>query len=70
MCIGERLGGDTHRALIASEDGADFFTGRVRLVEVQEGRPDMVAVWLPVPPDFPGRIRVQLVDALEPFPFP
>ena len=30
----------------------------------------MVGVWLPVPPDYPERLKVQLIDAVEPFEFP
>lgn len=63
----ETLGEETFARLSSSPEGRDFFTGRVRMVEVQEGRPEMVAVWLPVPPDFPGRMKVQLVDGVEPF---
>jgi len=49
---------------------ARFFAGEVRLTSVQEGRPEMVGVWIPVPPDYPRRLKVQLIDAIEPFPFP
>ncbi len=64
------LGEEVYRAVVGTAEGADFFTGRVRMVEVQEGRPEMVAVWLPVPPDYPGRLKVQLIDGVEPFPLP
>lgn len=66
----DTLGEETYAALLDSPEGADFFTGRVRIVEVQAGRPDMVAVWLPVPPDYPRRMKVQLVDGVEPFELP
>lgn len=66
----ETLGEQEYRALVDRPEGADFFTGRVRLVQVQAGRPEMVAVWLPVPPDYPGRTKVQLIDTIEPFRLP
>lgn len=51
-------------------DGQRFFAGEVRLVDVQEGRPQMVAVWLRVPSDYPRRFKVQLVDTIEPWQMP
>lgn len=66
----ETLGDGPWNRLRADPEGARFLAGEVRLVEVQEGRPDMVGVWLPVPPDYPRRLKVQLVDALEPWEMP
>ncbi len=66
----ETLGVEAFDGLMRSAEGSAFFAGEVRLVRVQEGRPEMVGVWLPVPPDYPERLKVQLVDAVEPFEFP
>jgi len=66
----ETLGDDAFELLMRSAEGSAFFAGEVRLVEVQEGRPEMVGVWLPIPPDYPERLKVQLIDAVEPFEFP
>jgi hypothetical protein len=66
----ETLSLETVRELHDSAEGARFFAGQVRLVEVQEGRPEMVGVWLPVPPDYPRRLKVQLIDGVEPFAMP
>lgn len=66
----ETLGPDVFEELAGTPAGAAFFAGDTRLVEVQEGRPEMVAVWMPVPPDYPERLKVQLIDAVEPWEFP
>ncbi|NKB87594.1 MAG: hypothetical protein GKS06_05185 [Acidobacteria bacterium] len=66
----ETLGDDVYETLVESNAGAAFFAGDTRLVEVQEGRPKMVGVWMPIPPDYPERLKVQLIDAVEPFEFP
>ncbi len=66
----ETLGSDVFELLMRSVQGSAFFAGEVRLVRVQEGRPEMVGVWLPIPPDYPERLKVQLIDAVEPFEFP
>lgn len=63
----DTLGASTLERLLATPEGGRFFAGEVRLVEVQAARPEMVAVWLPFPPDYPGRLKVQLVDTVEPF---
>jgi hypothetical protein len=47
-----------------SAEGDAFFTGRVRLEPVPPER-EMVAVWLPFPPDFDVRVRPQLIDYIE-----
>ena len=67
---GQTLGAATFEKLLADPRHASFFAGDVRLVEVQEGRPEMVAVWLAVPPDYAERVKVQLVDSVEPYEFP
>lgn len=64
------LGEEAARALRASTEGGRFFAGQARLVQVQEGRPEMVGIWLAVPPDYPRRLKVQLIDAVEPYPLP
>jgi len=64
------LGTDTFDSLMRSKEGSAFFAGEVRLVRLQEERPEMVGVWLPIPPDYPERLKVQLIDAVEPFEFP
>ena len=66
----ETLGTEVFEPLMRSPEGSAFFAGEVRLVQVQEGRPEMVGVWLPIPPDYPERLKVQLIDAIEPFEFP
>lgn len=66
----ETLGVDAFESLMRSAEGSAFFAGDVRLVRLQEGRPEMVGVWLPIPPDYPERLKVQLIDAVEPFEFP
>jgi len=66
----ESLGEEAAAQLRATPEGGAFFAGDVRLVAVQEGRPEMIAVWLPIPPDYPRRLRIQLVDTVEPFEFP
>lgn len=66
----ETLGLDAFETLMRSAQGSAFFAGDVRLVRLQEDRPEMVGVWLPVPPDYPERLKVQLIDAVEPFEFP
>lgn len=66
----ETLGEADWSALAATNEGGSFFAGEVRITLVQEGRPEMVGVWLPVPPDYPRRLKVQLVDAIEPYAFP
>jgi hypothetical protein len=66
----ETLGDDTYDQLVDSVEGSAFFAGEVRLVQLQESRPEMVGVWLPIPPDYPERLKVQLIDAVEPFEFP
>jgi hypothetical protein len=53
-----------------SVEGSAFFAGEVRLVRLREDRPDMVGVWFPIPPDYPERLKVQLIDTVEPFEFP
>ena len=67
---GETLGEDVLSALLGTREGADFFQGTVRLVQVQAGRPDMAGVWFAVPPDYPRRVKVQLIDMFEPYEFP
>lgn len=66
----QTLGPAAWAELAVDPSARRFFAGQVRVVEVQEGRPEMVAVWLPVPPDYPGRLKVQLIDHVEPFPEP
>jgi hypothetical protein len=66
----ETLGVQAFDGLMRSARGSAFFAGDVRLVRLQEDRPEMVGVWLPVPPDYPERLKVQLIDAIEPFEFP
>jgi len=60
------LGVETDAAIRATREGEAFFIGRVRLEPVPPER-EMLAVWLPFPPDFDGRVRPQLVDAIETF---
>lgn len=60
------LGDERDAALRATESGEAFFTGRVRLEPVPPER-EMVAVWLPLPPDFDGRVKPQLIDFIESF---
>jgi len=60
------LGAERDARLRASADGEAFFTGRVRLEPVPPER-EMVAVWLPFPPDFDARVKPQLVDFIEPY---
>ena len=60
------LGEERYAELRAIPDGESFFTGRVRLEPVPPER-EMVAVWLPFPPDFDGRVRPQLIDFIEAF---
>ncbi len=66
----ESLGETAFETIRTHSEGARFFSGEARITSVQEGRPDMVSVWLPIPHDYPRRLRVQLVDAVEPFEFP
>ncbi len=66
----ETLGQTVWDELQSHRDGQRFFDGQVRLVDVQEGRPQMVAVWLRLPIDYPRRFKVQLVDAIEPWDLP
>ncbi len=66
----DSLGTVVWDALQSHSDGRRFFAGEVRLVDVQEGRPQMVAVWLRVPADYPRRFKVQLVDTIEPWSLP
>ena len=63
----ETLGAERWSRLRRSSEAGRFFAGEVRIVEVQAGRPEMVAVWLPVPSDYPRRINVRLIDMVEPF---
>lgn len=58
------LGAERDARLRASADGEAFFTGRVRLEPVPPER-EMVAVWLPFPPDFDARVKPQLIDFIE-----
>lgn len=60
------LGDELDATIRATPAGEAFFTGRVRLEPVPPER-EMVAVWLPFPPDFDARVRPQLVDFIEPF---
>lgn len=60
------LGEEVHARLRDSAVGQAFFTGRVRLEPVPPGR-EMVAVWLPLPPDFDALVRPQLTDFIEAF---
>lgn len=60
------LGAERHAAIRAVPEGESFFIGRVRLEPVPPER-EMVAVWLPFPPDFDARVRPQLVDFIEPW---
>ncbi len=66
----QTVGASELARLSSTPEGGRFFAGEVRLTLVQEGRPELVAVWLPVPPDYPRRLRVQLIDSIEPMPFP
>ena len=66
----ETLGAEAFESLMESAEGSAFFAGEVRLVRLQEDRPEMVGVWLPIPPDYPERLKVQLIDAIEPLEFP
>ena len=66
----ETLGADDLTRITATDEGGRFFAGEVRLTVIQEGRPEMVGVWVPIPPDYPRRLKVQLIDAIEPYPFP
>jgi len=58
----ETLGIDVFESLMRSMEGSAFFAGEVRLVSLQEDRPEMVGVWFPIPPDYPERLKVQLID--------
>ena len=58
------LGEERYARLRESAEGDAFFTGRVRLEPVPPER-EMVAVWLPFPPDFAVRVRPQLIDYIE-----
>lgn len=60
------LGSELDTTIRATASGEAFFTGRVRLEPVPPER-EMVAVWLPFPPDFDARVRPQLVDFIEPW---
>jgi len=60
------LGAERDARLRAGAAGEAFFTGRVRIEPVPPER-EMVAVWLPFPPDFDRSVRPQLVDFIEPF---
>ncbi len=60
------LGEDLDAELRADPHGEAFFTGRVRLEPVPPER-EMVAVWLPFPPDFNGLVKPQLIDSIEAF---
>ncbi len=60
------LGEESYEELRMTSEGEAFFTGRVRLEPVPPER-EMVAVWLPFPPDFSGRVRPQLIDFIEAF---
>ncbi len=60
------LGAERYAEVSTTSEGEAFFTGRVRLEPVPPER-EMVAVWLPFPPDFNGRVRPQLVDLIEAF---
>ncbi len=66
----ESLGRAAWDELQSHPDGRRFFGGQVQLVDVQEGRPQMVAVWLRLPADYPRRFKVQLVDTIEPWELP
>lgn len=59
------LGEERYARLRETAEGDAFFTGRVRLEPVPPER-EMVAVWLPFPPDFAVRVRPQLIDYIEP----
>ena len=60
------LGEERYAELSTTRVGEAFFTGRVRLEPVPPER-EMVAVWLPFPPDLDGRVQPQLVDIIEAF---
>ena len=60
----EDLGPEGYERLRGAAAGEDFFTARVRLEPVPPER-EMVAVWLPFPPDFRRRVRPQLIDYVE-----
>lgn len=60
------LGEERYAELLTTGEGESFFNGRVRLEPVPPER-EMVAVWLPFPPDFSGLVRPQLVDVIEAF---
>ncbi len=60
------LGEERYEELRTTNEGEAFFTGRVRLEPVPPER-EMVAVWLPFPPNFHGRVRPQLIDFIEAF---
>ena len=65
-CVFAHLGEEVQARLRDSAAGQAFFTGRVRLEEVPPDR-QMVAVWLPLPPDFDALVRPQLTDYIEAF---
>ena len=58
------LGAERDAEIRATAEGQAFFTARTRLEPVPPER-EMVAVWLPFPPDFDGRVKPQLVDFIE-----
>lgn len=58
------LGAERDAAIRTTAEGEAFFTGRVRLEPVPPER-EMVAVWLPFPPDFDVRVKPQLIDFIE-----
>ena len=60
------LGSERYEEIASTEDGKNFFMGRVRLEPIPPER-EMIAVWLPFPPDFAAAVKPQLVDYIEPF---
>jgi hypothetical protein len=58
------LGEQGYADLIGTAEGDDFFTARVRLDTVPPNR-EILAVWLPLPPDFARMIKPQVVDYVE-----
>lgn len=66
----EELGDEPYEELLRQPQGLRLLAGRAWLVRLQPNRPEMVGVWLEVPADYPRRIKVQLVDVIEPCPPP
>jgi hypothetical protein len=58
------LGEQGYADLLDTPEGDDFFTARVRLDTVPPNR-EVLAVWLPLPPDYARMIKPQVVDYVE-----